>query len=230
MQAEAEPPTLAQADCGDFKRAYNVTDIVVDLAFDFTHPPGSISSAAISAEAAWNICPFPGSPGQSSQAFLEEPPHGLDCYFDEDQPFQKETGTFQALIDDIPNGDWQVVVRGDMFRKVRGAVRFSDDLMDDVVETKQALAGYAVPAARFAELQLLSAVVAELFTPNAVQLVVAFNQQVYRSVRPAPQPETSCLRSSPQPLAQPRSGAPETGESPSFSPPARTFLRICENV
>lgn len=60
------------------------------------------------------------------------------------------------LIDDIPNGDWQLVVRGDMFRKVRGAVRFSDDLLDDVVDTKVALARYSTTVAAFTEFQRLN--------------------------------------------------------------------------
>lgn len=179
----APGPLSQQADCGEFKKLFNVTDIVIDLAYDFTHPPGSVPSSTIFLQASWNICPFPGFPGQSSQAYLQEPPHGLGCYYEEDQQFPKETGTFQALIDDIPNGEWQVVVHGDMFNKVRGAVRFSSDLLDDVVQTKQALADYSVSAARFAELQLLNSTINDLFLPSAVTLVQNNNLQVFKSVR-----------------------------------------------
>lgn len=195
----ADPlPPPRQADCGEFKQLFNVTDIVIDLAYDFSHPPGAVPASQLFLQATWNICPFPGYPGMSSEAYLQEPPHGTDCYFAEDQQFPKETGTLQQTLDDIPNGEWQVVVRGDMFNKVRGAVRFSDDVLGDVVQTKQALAGFSLAAARFAEYEKLTDAVNKFYLPSAVDLVSTFNQQVLQNVR-AERP------------AAPRASAPQPG-------------------
>ena len=51
---------------------------------------------------------------------------GRDCYWAEEQTFDKASGTIQEIIDDVPDGEWDVRLRGDIFFKVRGAVRIRD--------------------------------------------------------------------------------------------------------
>lgn len=70
-------------------------------------------------QAQWNLCPENGAP------------HGRDCYYEEDQAFDRIEGSLSRVIDDVPDGLWTIKVKRDFFHKVKGAVRIRD-----IVETQ----------------------------------------------------------------------------------------------
>jgi hypothetical protein len=89
----------------------NLTTIQIDLTYNFNHPAGSIPSSELMSQATWNLCPENGAP------------HGRDCYWAEDRPFDRIEGTVEEIIEDVPDGLWTVKVKRDFFAKVQGAVR-----------------------------------------------------------------------------------------------------------
>lgn len=104
-----------RADCGRLAESVeNLTTIQIDLTYDFSHPAGSIASTELMAQAQWNLCPENGAP------------HGRDCYFEEDQSFDRIEGTTRETVDDVPDGLWTIKIKRDFFEKVSGAVRVRD--------------------------------------------------------------------------------------------------------
>ena len=56
-------------------------------------------------QASWNLCPQ--STGFSG-----------DCYFASDQQFSTIAGEVHEVVDDAPDGSWDLVVKRDIFGKV----------------------------------------------------------------------------------------------------------------
>ena len=82
----------------------------VDLYYDFDHPVGGLPAAELVAQASWNVCP-------TATTFAR------DCYFEEDYTFEKQSGSVSVKIEDMPDGEWSLVVKRDLFNKITGAVR-----------------------------------------------------------------------------------------------------------
>jgi hypothetical protein len=101
-----------RADCGRLADSgTNLSTIQIDLTYNFDHPAGSIASTELMSQAKWNLCPEHGAP------------HGSDCYFEDDQAFDRVEGSTQEIIDDVPDGEWTIKIKRDFFGKVGGAVR-----------------------------------------------------------------------------------------------------------
>ena len=108
-----------KADCDLLKSAAQITPIQIDIYFNFSHPKGSVSPVDLMNDAAWNLCPLEVDELIGPRKIF----HGSDCYYEEDQKFEDQVGHIVREIDDIPDGDWTVVVKKDIFLKVAGAVR-----------------------------------------------------------------------------------------------------------
>lgn len=106
-----------RADCGRLAESVaNLSTIQIDLNYNFDHPAGSLASTELMSQAKWNLCPERGAP------------HGRDCYFEEDQSFDRVEGSTQEIVDDVPDGEWTIKIKRDFFRKVGGAVRVREKL------------------------------------------------------------------------------------------------------
>ncbi|GIL76287.1 hypothetical protein Vretimale_5865 [Volvox reticuliferus] len=99
-----------RADCGKLNEVQNLTSIQIDIYYDFSHLVGSIPASDLMQQASWNLCPV-------------TTPYSNDCYFDTDVSFESLSGEQHYTLDDTPDGDWNLVVKRDIFDKVRGAVR-----------------------------------------------------------------------------------------------------------
>ncbi|GLC33126.1 hypothetical protein PLESTB_000367500 [Pleodorina starrii] len=99
-----------RADCGKLNEVQNLTSVNVDIYYDFSHPVGSIPSSDLMQQASWNLCPV-------------STPYSSDCYFDSDVTFDRLSGEQHYTLDDAPDGEWNLVVKRDIFNKIRGAVR-----------------------------------------------------------------------------------------------------------
>ena len=108
-----------KADCNLLKSAAQITPIQIDVYFNFSHPKGSVSPIDLMQDAAWNLCPMEVDELIGPKKIF----HGSDCYYQEDQKFEEQVGHIVREIDDVPDGDWSVVVKKDIFLKVAGAVR-----------------------------------------------------------------------------------------------------------
>ena len=127
------------------KTESQITPIQIDVYFNFSHPKGSVSPIDLMQDASWNLCPmevdeligpkkiFHGkyipittfhrlnAHTRLTLSFLFQ--SGSDCYYETDQRFEQQVGHVVREIDDVPDGDWSVVVKKDIFLKVAGAVR-----------------------------------------------------------------------------------------------------------
>lgn len=140
-----------KADCGLFNNQQNVSTVQIDLYYDFTHPPGSIPATTLFQQASWNLCP------QEDAAINGPPiPHGAACYYEPDNEFPALKGHITELLDDAPDGFWQIVINNDLFQKVSGAVRNQANVTLDATVKKLYIAGRASVVAREAELQTLA--------------------------------------------------------------------------
>ena len=108
-----------KADCNLLKSAAQITPIQIDVYFNFSHPKGSVSPIDLMNDAAWNLCPMEVDELIGPKKIF----HGSDCYYEEDQKFEEQVGHVVREIDDVPDGDWSIVVKKDIFLKVAGAVR-----------------------------------------------------------------------------------------------------------
>ncbi|GIL44962.1 hypothetical protein Vafri_2402 [Volvox africanus] len=99
-----------RADCGKLNEVQNLTSIQIDIYYDFSHLVGSIPASDLMQQASWNLCPV-------------STPYSSDCYFDTDVTFDRLSGEQHYTLDDAPDGDWNLVVKRDIFDKIRGAVR-----------------------------------------------------------------------------------------------------------
>jgi hypothetical protein len=59
-------------------------------------------------QASWNLCP------QAIQ-------YNTDCYADPDETFNSIAGSSSSPMPDLPDGDWALVLKKDIFQKVRAA-------------------------------------------------------------------------------------------------------------
>ena len=108
-----------KADCNLLKSAAQITPIQIDIYYNFSHPKGSVSPIDLMNDAAWNLCPLEVDELIGPKKIF----HGSDCYYEEDQKFEEQVGHVVREIDDVPDGDWTIVVKKDIFLKVAGAVR-----------------------------------------------------------------------------------------------------------
>lgn len=99
-----------KADCGRLQEVQNLTTVQVDVYFDFAHPIGSIPAADLMTQASWNLCPV-------------ESKFSANCYFADDITFERLSGSQTYIIEDMPDGQWDLMLRRDTFNKLRGAVR-----------------------------------------------------------------------------------------------------------
>lgn len=63
-------------------------------------------------QTSWNLCPTQGT----QVAFA------TGCYYEQDKTFSGLSGTFSAVLDDLPDGDWTLVMRRDIFKKTKGSL------------------------------------------------------------------------------------------------------------
>jgi aromatic ring hydroxylase len=93
-------------------------------------------------QAAWNLCPV-------------KIQYNSDCYYDTDQTFSQLSGEVHATFPDVPDGEWDLVVKRDMMRKIRGAVRDARALGYAAFWTKVFIAATAARAEQDYETSLL---------------------------------------------------------------------------
>jgi hypothetical protein len=146
-----------KADCGIFTKANNVTGVQVDFYYDFSHPAGSTPATTLLQQATWNVCPQEDSNvnGPIHDPPLAPVPHGQACYYDSDNTFSAITGHDTAVMLDVPDGLWQVVINNDLFNKVGGSSRNLAALNTAAVALKVQLAQFTVWRANYYELTLL---------------------------------------------------------------------------
>lgn len=70
-------------------------------------------------DARWNLCPMEIDELIGPMKIF----HGSECYYEDDQVFENQVGHQVFEVDDIPDGQWTIVVKKDIFLKVAGAVR-----------------------------------------------------------------------------------------------------------
>lgn len=131
-----------RADCGKLSEVQNLTQIQIDVYYDFSHPVGSIPASDLMQQARWNLCPVATA-------------YSGGCYFEQDNTFDRLSGSQTYVIDDAPDGQWDLVVRRDIFNKVRGAVRDTTLLLASAFYTKVYIAAAAARAEQAYELSLL---------------------------------------------------------------------------
>ncbi|KAG2493793.1 hypothetical protein HYH03_008013 [Edaphochlamys debaryana] len=131
-----------RADCGKLSEVQNLTQIQVDIYYDFSHPVGSIPASDLMQQASWNLCPVATA-------------YSTDCYFDSDVEFDRLSGVQNYAIDDTPDGQWNLVVRRDIFNKIRGAVRDTTLVVAAGYYAKVYTAAASAVAEQTFELQLL---------------------------------------------------------------------------
>lgn len=129
-----------RADCGRLTEVQNLTTVMIDLKYNFRHPVGSVPSTELMQQASWNLCPSDGAP------------HGTDCYYTTDQTFDRVEGEFRVEIPDVPDGQWILVIKRDIFNKVAGAVRNREALENDSYTHKIRIAARAADAGRAFEI------------------------------------------------------------------------------
>lgn len=132
-----------RADCGRLVEVQNLTSVLIDLKYNFKHPVGSVPSTELMQQASWNLCPRFGAP------------HGTDCYYPEDQTFDRIEGEVSIEIPDVPDGQWILVVKRDIFNKVSGAVRNREALEEESLIWKVRMAALAAAEGRNFEINKL---------------------------------------------------------------------------
>jgi len=108
-----------KADCDLLTLKAKITKIQIDIYYNFSHPKGSVSPIDLMQDAKWNLCPMEVDELIGPKKIF----HGADCYYEEDNGFEDQVGHKVFEIDDIPDGEWSIVVKKDIFLKVAGAVR-----------------------------------------------------------------------------------------------------------
>ncbi|KAK9819873.1 hypothetical protein WJX72_003501 [[Myrmecia] bisecta] len=137
-----------RADCGKLAEIQNLTTVQIDLYYDFTHPVGSVPATELMNQASWNLCPTSGAP------------HGTACYYDTDQQFSLLSGEVHTTVTDMPDGDWTVTMKRDLFNKVAGGVRKQQDLEAYSELVKIGIALNTSDAQRYNEIATLQSVIA----------------------------------------------------------------------
>ncbi len=60
-------------------------------------------------QTSWNICPV-------------DTPFASGCYYNKDNQFAQLAGASSAVINDMPDGNWTIQMKRDIFSKTKGAV------------------------------------------------------------------------------------------------------------
>ncbi|PNH05688.1 hypothetical protein TSOC_008032 [Tetrabaena socialis] len=131
-----------RADCGKLSEVQNLTSLQVDMYYDFSHPVGSIPASDLMQQASWNLCPL-------------DTAYSTDCYYDTDKTFERLAGVQNLFIDDAPDGQWNLVLRRDIFNKVRGSVRDTKLVFSSGYYAKIYIAAAAALAEQNFEISLL---------------------------------------------------------------------------
>eukprot|EP00983_Pelagomonas_calceolata_P059249 1145836-Pelagomonas_calceolata.AAC.16 len=63
-------------------------------------------------QTSWNLCPTVGTDVAFSRG----------CYYAQDKTFNSLSGTFSEVLDDVPDGSWNLIMRRDIFRKTSGSI------------------------------------------------------------------------------------------------------------
>jgi len=108
-----------KADCDLLTLTAKITRVQIDIYYNFSHPKGSVSPIDLMQDAKWNLCPLEVDDLIGPKKIF----HGSDCYYEEDQGFEEQVGHNVYEVDDVPDGEWTIVVKKDIFLKVAGAVR-----------------------------------------------------------------------------------------------------------
>uniref|UniRef100_A0A6S8IGD5 Polycystin cation channel PKD1/PKD2 domain-containing protein n=1 Tax=Dunaliella tertiolecta TaxID=3047 RepID=A0A6S8IGD5_DUNTE len=101
-----------RADCGLLKEIQNLTQVRISIQHDFSHPSSSIPAAELMQQTSWNLCPTVGTDVAFSRG----------CYYAQDKTFNSLSGTFSEVLDDVPDGSWNLIMRRDIFRKTSGSI------------------------------------------------------------------------------------------------------------
>ena len=73
----------------------NVTEVQLDLYYNFSHPRGSVNPVDLQADATWNLCPKE----QDEITGIAKIRHGKDCYYETEQRFPRAIRSGASLID-----------------------------------------------------------------------------------------------------------------------------------
>ena len=159
-----------KADCNIISANMNITKIQIDLYYNFSHPKGSISPIDLMNDAKWNLCPMEQDENVGPKKIF----HGTDCYYEEDQGFEDQVGHIIRKIDDVPDGDWTIVVKKDIFLKVAGAVRPRVNVTKEATHKRLLLAAHYAQTRRKIELDMYDKILADLaqtnFTTGQIQV------------------------------------------------------------
>ena len=159
-----------KADCNIISANMNITKIQIDLYYNFSHPKGSISPMDLMNDAKWNLCPMEQDENVGPKKIF----HGTDCYYEEDQGFEDQVGHIIRKIDDVPDGDWTIVVKKDIFLKVAGAVRPRVNVTKEATHKRLLLAAHYAQTRRKIELDMYDKILADLaqtnFTTGQIQV------------------------------------------------------------
>eukprot|EP00775_Hariotina_reticulata_P008222 gene8221-8414_t len=107
-------PFGCQADCG---RNPNTTKVVVSINADFTGHP-TLSAHTLMNQVRWNLCLNDSARAKQGLPAL--------CWFDPDQTFTEVIET-QIKAVNLINGDWFIMLTGDLAGRVTGAVYDATD-------------------------------------------------------------------------------------------------------
>lgn len=151
-----------KADCNIISANMNITKIQIDLYYNFSHPKGSISPIDLMNDAKWNLCPMEQDENVGPKKIF----HGTDCYYEEDQGFEDQVGHIIRKIDDVPDGDWTIVVKKDIFLKVAGAVRPRVNVTKEATHKRLLLAAHYAQTRRKIELDMYDKILADLAQTN----------------------------------------------------------------
>ncbi|WIA39913.1 hypothetical protein OEZ86_013355 [Tetradesmus obliquus] len=132
-----------KADCGRLSDIQNLTSGQVDIYWDFSHQASSLPASELMQQASWNLCP-------------QDIQYNADCYDDPDNKFASISGSLTKYMPDLPDGDWSLVLKKDIFQKTRGAVRDTVKLSQAAFWFKVYVAAAAAAAEQARELQLLN--------------------------------------------------------------------------
>jgi len=171
-----------KADCGTFLEQQEITEVQVDLYYDFHHASGSTPPTTLMQDSSWNLCPAEDS------SFFEvyhiknstKIKHGSACYWESDNTFDQLTGHRLENIPDVPDGEWELVVKGDLFNKVGGAVRHRGNVTYYSKRLKY-LAAYAVANYQLgAEYQILNNTWLQIDKTDS-QIVMEYIESIYET-------------------------------------------------
>jgi hypothetical protein len=143
-----------RADCGTYIDQMQVTGIQVDLYYNFRHVTSSTPATTLMQDTTWNLCPTPGNSFFDIATTLADENTDFDktyivgCYYaaDEEQTFDQLSGHSKVIIDDVPDGEWQLYIKGDQFQKVAGAVRNATGVIKYATDVKMLQVAPAVAA------------------------------------------------------------------------------------